>query len=309
MNRNRLIAAGSATALCLSLATGLQAQNASGSTRVGDTELKGSVHTDHTLNERGAISASTDQVMPVGKANKASSLIGMDVRNSQNEKLGEIRDIVLDLHSGKVAYMVVSVGGFLGIGDKYVAVPAHAFSETPDQERLVLNADKAKLQNAPSFAKTSWPELHSPTWSNDEAYWTTESTAQGVAAGTRTGTSSATSDTFSRDHSTTRATSSANLDASTRSSVDRPGTSSADRDQFRGRITAISPETRTVTVEGPSGSREFKFSEHPVLTLKDNRTPRLTDFKVGYPVVVGFHEQDGGYIADSVIRSDAPEVK
>src|SRR5690242_8496972 len=75
------------------------------------------------------------------KANKASSLIGMDVRNQQNEKLGDVKDLVVDLHTGKIAYAVLSVGGFLGIGDKYVAVPPNEFQMAPDGKDLILNAD------------------------------------------------------------------------------------------------------------------------------------------------------------------------
>jgi len=240
--------------------------------------------------------------MPVGKVNKISSLLGMDVRNSQNEKLGEIKDMVVDLHSGKVAYIVLSVGGFLGIGDKYIAIPPNAFTVAPDQEKLVLNADKAKLQNAPSFAKTSWPELNSPAWNTDLSYWNSDMTAQGTIGSSRSGTYTSTSDTtVNRDHSVT--TGSSKLDHN------RSASSLTDRDQFHGRITAINPETRTMTVEGASGAREFKFGEKPVITLKDNRTPRLTDLKVGYPVVVGYHEVNGTYTAETVIRSDAPDIK
>jgi len=288
-------------ALGMSLMTGAQAQTTQGGVRVGDTDLKGTVHTDHLKAGDTTWNGNT-QVMPVGKVNKTSSLIGMDVRNSQNEKLGEIKDMVVDLQTGKIAYVVLSVGGFLGIGDKYVAIPPNAFTVAPDQEKLVLNADKAKLQNAPSFAKTSWPELNSPTWNSDLAYWTSDATAQGTIGSSRTGTFSSTSDaTLNRDHSVT--TSSSKLDH------DRTLSGVTDRDQFRGRITAINPETRTMTIEGPSGARQFKFSETPLITLKDNRSPRLTDLKVGYPVVVGYHEVNGTYMADTVIRSDAPDIK
>ena len=66
-------------------------------------------------------------------------------------------------------------------------------------------------------------------------------------------------------------------------------------------------DTGMMTVEGPSGLREFKLSEHPVITLKDLRTARLGDLKVGNSVVVGYHNSNGTYIANSVSRSDAPD--
>ena len=303
MKRNRLFAAGSAMALSLTIVAGTQAQTTQGGVRVGDTDLKGAARTE----TYSTTLPGNTQIMPVGKVNKASSLIGMDVRNSQNERLGEIKDLAVDLRSGNIAYVVLSVGGFLGIGDKYVAIPPNAFELAPDAEKLVLNADKAKLQNAPSFAKTSWPELNSPAWNSDLAYWTTDATAQGTVGSSRTGTFSSRSDAtlnrtdVDRDHST--ATSSSRLDH------ERSATGVADREQFRGRITAVSPETGMMTIEGPAGTREFKFSERPVITLRDNRSPRIVDLKVGYPVVVGYHNVNGTYIADTVIRSDAPDVK
>jgi len=286
----------------MGLTAGAQAQTTTSGVRVGDTDVKGAARTDHLAADTYSTTR-LGSVMPIGKANKASSLIGMDVRNSQNEKLGDIKDLVVDLHSGKVAYVVLSVGGFLGIGDKLVAIPPNAFMSA-EQEKLVLNADKAKLQNAPSFAKTSWPELNSPTWNSDLAYWTSDATAQGTVGSSRTGTFSSRSDAtlnqtdVDRDHV-----------SSTRVLPDRPGTSVTSRDQFRGRIATVNPETGMMTIEGPAGSREFKFSERPVITLRDNRSPRIVDLKVGYPVVVGYHELNGTYIADTVIRTDAPDVK
>jgi sporulation protein YlmC with PRC-barrel domain len=262
---NTLLTCSALAALALAVAPVALGQNVQSTTR-GNTEL-----------------SNADQQNGLSKAHKASSLIGMDVRNQQNEKLGEIKDLAVDLPSGKISYAVIGVGGFLGIGDKYVAVPPNAFSLAPDQGTVVLNADKAKIQNAPSFAKNSWPDLNSPTWRTDSAYWLSDNSALGSPASGTSGTAHSSSETSATHH--------------------------ADRDTFHGRITALNTETRTMTVQGPSGTREFKLSDQPTLTLKENRSPRLTDFKVGYPVVVGFHEANGSYIADSLTRADTPEVK
>jgi sporulation protein YlmC with PRC-barrel domain len=228
----------------------------------------------------------------ITKVDKASSLIGMDVRNAQNEKLGEIKDLVVDLHSGKIEYAVMGVGGFLGIGDKYVAIPTSAFSLAPGQNELMLNADKAKVQNAPTFAKDNWPDIHSPTWRTDAAYWmngnAVGNTALGSPAETHTGTAS---ERFGATSSTEH------------------HLATAGADTFRGRITMIDPHNRTMTVQGPAGTREFKVSEQSTITTKDNRNPRLSDLKVGYPVVVGYHENNGTFVANSIMRTDSPDVK
>jgi len=301
--KNRLLLAGTAAVLSLSLTTGLQAQTSSGSVRATDPDLNTTAHRDRVTDTTSA----TD-TQAISKVNKASSLIGMDVRNTQNEKLGEIKDLVVDLHTGKIAYAVLSVGGFLGIGDKYIAVPPGAFSVAPDQQRVVLNADKARIQNAPGFAKSSWPDVNGTSWNSDASYWLSDATAQGTAASTRSGTAS--SSVLDETHSATSSSTTHSPTVSSRTDLDRTDTAATDnRDQFRGRITSINPETRTMTVEGPAGSRQFTFTETPAITLKDNRNPRLTDLKVGYPVAVGYHQENGKYVAHSVIRTDAPEVR
>ena len=58
---------------------------------------------------------------------EAERLIGMDVQNSQGEKLGEIEEIVLDRDRSRIVYAVVASGGFLGFGERSVAVPWSAF--------------------------------------------------------------------------------------------------------------------------------------------------------------------------------------
>ena len=64
---------------------------------------------------------------------------------------------MIDTSKGKIAYAVVSFGGFLGIGDKYFAVPWEAFQVDREDEDFVLNVDKEKLENAPGFDKDNWP--------------------------------------------------------------------------------------------------------------------------------------------------------
>ena len=86
-----------------------------------------------------------------------STLTGTDVRNRDGENLGDIKDFMLDVESGRVIYAVLDFGGFLGIGDKYFAVPLEAFEADTTREELVLNVTKDKLENAPGFDKNNWP--------------------------------------------------------------------------------------------------------------------------------------------------------
>jgi sporulation protein YlmC with PRC-barrel domain len=88
----------------------------------------------------------------------ASTLIGDDVYNSQEEDLGDIKEIMIDMRTGKVAYAVLSYGGLLSIGEKLFAVPWNALTLDTEKERFVLNIEKAELDRAPGFDKDSWPD-------------------------------------------------------------------------------------------------------------------------------------------------------
>lgn len=95
---------------------------------------------------------------------KASEIIGMEVRNLQDEKLGKIEDLVLDLQGGGVSYAILSSGGVLGIGDKLVPVPASHFSYASSEKKLILDTDKKTLEGAIPFTKKDWPDLNNPDW-------------------------------------------------------------------------------------------------------------------------------------------------
>ena len=60
--------------------------------------------------------------MPAAGQWRASKLIGLNVYNEQNQKVGDINEVILD-HSGKVAGVVIGVGGFLGMGEHDVLIP------------------------------------------------------------------------------------------------------------------------------------------------------------------------------------------
>jgi sporulation protein YlmC with PRC-barrel domain len=99
---------------------------------------------------------------------RASKLIGTDVENGQGEDLGKIEDVVLDPQDGRVAYAVLSFGGFLGLGEKYFAVPWSALTaKAGEDDTLILNVDKEKLQNAPGFNKSNWPNMADRTWGKE----------------------------------------------------------------------------------------------------------------------------------------------
>lgn len=83
----------------------------------------------------------------------SSKLIGASVYNTTNDNIGEIEDLIISA-SGSVSAVVVGVGGFLGIGEKKVAIPFNALrSETGDNTimKFVIEGTKDNLKSMPDF--------------------------------------------------------------------------------------------------------------------------------------------------------------
>ena len=89
----------------------------------------------------------------------ATTLVGNAVRNRQNEDLGKVEDIMLDLQTGRIAYVVLSFGGFLGVGNKLFAVPWQAFTLDSPRHAFILDVTKERLKDAPGFDKDHWPDV------------------------------------------------------------------------------------------------------------------------------------------------------
>lgn len=94
----------------------------------------------------------------------ASSLASDDVYDPKGEKLGSIKELMLDIDSGKVCYAVLSFGGFLSVGEKLFAVPWSALTVDTENKRLVMDTDEDRLKNAPGFDTNNWPNMADATW-------------------------------------------------------------------------------------------------------------------------------------------------
>lgn len=106
----------------------------------------------------------------------ASTLSGDDVYNLKGEKLGSIKEIMLDIHNGRVCYAVLSFGGFLSLGEKLFAVPWSALTVDTENKRFVMDADEERLKEAPGFDTENWPNMADPSWEKTiHSYYGTES--------------------------------------------------------------------------------------------------------------------------------------
>jgi sporulation protein YlmC with PRC-barrel domain len=88
----------------------------------------------------------------------AHTLMGDPIRNPAGESLGELKELMIDLDTGRVSYAVVSFGGFLGLGDKLFAVPWTVLAVDTENRQILLDVPKEVLENAPGFDKSKWPD-------------------------------------------------------------------------------------------------------------------------------------------------------
>jgi sporulation protein YlmC with PRC-barrel domain len=111
-------------------------------------------------------------------------LVGKTVVSSKGEDLGRVEDVVAD-QNGKVQYIILSHGGMLGMGGERVPVPWSAVQQSSAQQagqqkdqadRLVINIDKQKLENAPKLSRNETLDLNDPQMNQKiHSYYGTES--------------------------------------------------------------------------------------------------------------------------------------
>lgn len=98
----------------------------------------------------------------LGHVEKASQLMGMSVKNRQDQKLGKVDNFAVDLAAGRIVTVIISSGGFLGMGDELSAVPPTALRFNAERDILQLDATKEMLASSPHFKANEWPDLSQP---------------------------------------------------------------------------------------------------------------------------------------------------
>jgi len=87
-----------------------------------------------------------------------TSIIGDKVHDQEDAPMGDIKDIMINVHTGKIHYYVVEFGGFLGIGQKYFAIPFDMLRVNPEKKIFVFLGSREKLAKAPGFNHWHWPD-------------------------------------------------------------------------------------------------------------------------------------------------------
>lgn len=97
----------------------------------------------------------------------ARSFLGDEIYNQREDRLGILKEFMLDLHSGRIRYAVMSSGGFLGVGEKLFAIPWRALTLDAENACFVLDIAEERLMNSPGFDKRHWPDMSDAAWVQD----------------------------------------------------------------------------------------------------------------------------------------------
>ena len=87
----------------------------------------------------------------------ATELVGAEVRSADGKEVGEIDHLMIETSVGRVAYVLISRGGFLGAGGEWVPVPFELLSQSPSSETLSLKVNVSELQKIKALPKTEQP--------------------------------------------------------------------------------------------------------------------------------------------------------
>ncbi len=106
-------------------------------------------------------------------------LVGRNVVDARGQRIGSIRGLIVDITGGQIAFAIVRMGGFLGIGANEYAVPWQTVTRTADEDQnLTLSISRARLETAPRFDIDAWNDVARTDWATSiftyfgvEPYW------------------------------------------------------------------------------------------------------------------------------------------
>ncbi|MBA2711466.1 MAG: PRC-barrel domain-containing protein [Tatlockia sp.] len=102
----------------------------------------------------------------LGKIVNSDNIVGVEVRSDLGEKLGKIEAIMLDKLHGRIAFVILSLGGFLRGCDKRFALPWSLISFDNSMDCFKIKIKKEILEKSPYFDKDHWPNMSDLAWTN-----------------------------------------------------------------------------------------------------------------------------------------------
>ena len=104
---------------------------------------------------------------PAGHLIAAKKVQGATVYNTALETLGTIQDVMIDKASGRIAYAILSHGGFLGIGDRYYPLPWEKLGYNMEMDGYIVDIDRETLAGAPSYTDAAAVSWHDKDWGRE----------------------------------------------------------------------------------------------------------------------------------------------
>ncbi|RJQ48424.1 MAG: PRC-barrel domain containing protein [Desulfobacteraceae bacterium] len=123
-----------------------------------------------------------DQTMSMRSGAKASEILDKSIVNAQGEELGQVEDLIVS-SNGEISHLIISKGGVLGVGEDLIPIPWSTAQASFQDDKLVVNLEKEKLDQAPSFKSDSWDEFFSPGYQENVRSYYGEEGAAGAQPG------------------------------------------------------------------------------------------------------------------------------
>ncbi|MAZ43710.1 MAG: photosystem reaction center subunit H [Legionellales bacterium] len=96
--------------------------------------------------------------MTTRKTLSSKSIDSDTIYNQSGDKIGKVKDLMINTKKGTVEYVVVSFGGILGVGDKYFSVPWNLLKIDQHKKQVCLDVDETILKDVEGFDKNNWPD-------------------------------------------------------------------------------------------------------------------------------------------------------
>jgi sporulation protein YlmC with PRC-barrel domain len=143
--------------------------------RYWDTHLAG-------LPVTGDMEADADLQNPL----HLDDVTGYDIYNPEGDQIADVAEMILNPETGEITHIVAGVGGFLGLGERYVPIPFQSFEYDAEEERFILQATEDELENAPGYDSMDDLRADQPNWGDEyNQYWGVEPGMQAAAASGR----------------------------------------------------------------------------------------------------------------------------
>ena len=121
----------------------------------------------------------------LGYVEKANKLIGTPVNNLQNEKIGKVKNFIVDLSADRIVAVIISSGGYIGMDGELSAVPPTSLRYDTEHKALQLDTSKEMLVNSPHFKSNEWPDFNQSGYAGGvyhaykvEPYFSTDGSTQ-----------------------------------------------------------------------------------------------------------------------------------